>query len=509
MSLPREPRQKMINMMYLVLTALLALNVSAEILNAFKTVNKSLEITNVTVNNSSETIMKSLEDKMLDPATAARAKKWYPKAKQVQDYSKTAYAFIQVIKDDIIKQGGGDPDKTSFKADNLDIATRLMIDGGKAKELQAQLETFKKNVLGVDPSIDSAFANTLPINTAVPTTVSKANRTFARAYFHMVPTVAALTILSKFQNDIKTSENKIVQFLHSKVGEVAVRFDTYNAFAATNKSYIMPGDEMEVMAGVGAFSKAALPQITIDGSPESLTEDGAAHRKMRASDALGKHTISVIIKYKDLDGADQVTKKDIEYIVGQSAASIALDKMNVMYIGVDNPVTISATGGGAEKLQVSITGGGGSLINKGDGAYIARVNSVTDECWINVSVDNRPAGKSKFRVRTIPMPIATVGGVASNENIPAGQFKAQQGVGAYIKDFPFELKYTVTGFTLVSDNDDGDLEEAICTGNMWSDKAANIVKNLKAGRTVSIENIRAMGPDGRNQKLPGLTYYIK
>jgi gliding motility-associated protein GldM len=510
MALPREPRQKMINMMYLVLTALLALNVSAEILNAFKTVNKSLETTNVTVNNSTGAIMKSLEDKLADPKTVEKAQFWLPKAQQVQALAKTAYSYIQTIKDDIIKQGGGNVDKASFKADNLDIATRMMIDKGKGKELLKQLGDFKTNVLKVDPSIDSMFGgNQLPINLETPKTQSSSNNTWERAYFHMVPTVAALTILSKFQNDIKTSENKIVEFCHNQVGAVVVRFDTYNAFAATNTSYIMPGDEMEVTAAVGAFSKAALPEITIDGTSEAITGDGAAHRKVRASEALGKHTIMVNIKYKDQDGKDQSVSKPIEYIVGQSAASIALDKMNVLYIGVDNPVTISATGGGSEQLDVSISGGGGTLRNNSGGSYTARVNSVTDECWINVSVKGKTAGKSKFRVRTIPTPIATVGGVLSNDNMTVGQFQAQSGVGAFIKDFPFELRYSVTSFTFVTDNDDGDLEEAICQGNTWNDKAQKLIKSLKAGRTVSIENIRAVGPDGRNQKLSGLTYYIK
>src|ERR1700754_3515440 len=115
MSLPREPRQKMINMMYLVLTALLALNVSAEILNAFKTVNRSLETTNATVNNSTAAIMQSLEDKKGDPKTAEKAAIWLPKAQQVTGYSKEVYTYIQAIKADIIKQCGGDVNSNSFK----------------------------------------------------------------------------------------------------------------------------------------------------------------------------------------------------------------------------------------------------------------------------------------------------------------------------------------------------------------------------------------------------------
>src|SRR5215831_9655722 len=235
MALPREPRQKMINMMYLVLTALLALNVSAEILNAFKTVNKSLETTNVTVANSTETIMSSLEDKLNDPKTAEKAKIWYPNAKKVQDASKDMYSYIQALKDDIIKKGGGNVDDRGFKADNLDIATRLMVDQKKGIELKKKLEDYKSTVLAVDPEMGKAFATTLPINTEIPKQQSKSNNTFERAYFHMVPTVAALTILSKFQNDVKTSENKLVEWCHNQVGAVKVRFNHYVPFAATDK----------------------------------------------------------------------------------------------------------------------------------------------------------------------------------------------------------------------------------------------------------------------------------
>jgi gliding motility-associated protein GldM len=510
MSLPREPRQKMINMMYLVLTAMLALNVSAEILNAFKTVNKSLETTNATVNNSTDAIMKSLEDKQTDPKTAEKAAIWLPKAKAVQEYAKSMNTFIQSLKNEIIKEGGGDPDKSSFKADNLDIATRLMLDKGKAKELLAKLTEFKNNILKkVDPSIDSAFATTLPINLETPKTQSKSNNTWERAYFHMVPTVAALTILSKFQNDVKTSENKIVEFCHNKVDRVVVRYDTYAAFAQSSSSYVMPGDEIEITAGVGAFSKAALPIVNIGGSVEPLGEDGAAHKKMTAATTLGEHTIMVNVEYTDQEGNKQTIQKPIKYIVGQSSASIALDKMNVLYVGVDNPVSIAASGGGADKVQVSISGAGGSLQSLGGGKYIARVNSVTDDCKITVTVDGRVAGASVFRTRTIPKPVAVVGPYSSGDNVPANGLRAQIGVGAGVRDFPFEFKYNVTRFVLSADNDEGYIDEAPCQGNQWSAAANSILGKLKTGRTVTIDEIYATGPDGRSQKLPSLVFYIK
>jgi len=510
MALPREPRQKMINMMYLVLTALLALNVSSEILNAFKTVNRSLENTNKTVDHSTGTIMKSLLDKLSDPMTAAKAQIWYPKAKQAQDLTKPVFDYIQTLKDRILDESGGDhkdPSK-SFKEDDLETPTRIMVDKGHGKKLLDLLTKYKNDMLAIDPTIKTEFENTLPIDLTKPSSRNKAGKTWEGAYFHMVPSVAALTILSKFQMDVKTSENRVAQFCHNKVGEVIVRYDTYAAFAETNSSYVMPGDEMEITAGVGAFSKAALPTVNIDGANVPLDADGAAHRKLNAATSLGKHVVNVTVHFTDQEGKLQTVTRPIEYTVGQAAASIALDKMNVLYIGVDNPVSISTTGGGSEVQEVSITGGNGNIKSLGGGHYIVRVNSVTDECYVAVSVKGKVAGKSQFRTRTIPRPVATVGGAESGDNMTVGQFRAQTGVGAYIKDFPFELRYTVTSFTLTADNAEGDIEEAPCTGNLWSPKAATMIKNLAPGRTVTVDDIRAVGPDGRSQKLPSLVYYI-
>ena len=133
MALPKEPRQKMINIMYLVLTALLALNVSAEILNAFKTVDDSLTSTNTTINRSTETIMKSLEDKMSDPTSKVKAEIWYPKAQKAMELSSKMYDYIKTLKERILKEAGFNPNASnkfdsSYALDNLDIATRILVE---------------------------------------------------------------------------------------------------------------------------------------------------------------------------------------------------------------------------------------------------------------------------------------------------------------------------------------------------------------------------------------------
>ncbi len=502
----------MINLMYLVLTALLALNVSAEILNAFKTVNNSLTSTNKTINSSTETILSSLEEKTHESASAVKAAIWYPKAQSAVTLTKDMNNYIQSLKDEIMKAADFDPKKngdSSFKQDNLDITTRIMVEEKKGEELRKRLQAYKTALLGIDPLIADQLGKSLQIDLSIPPVQDKSNKTWEAAYFHMVPTVAAITILSKFQNDVKTSENKVVALCHEQVGKVVVRFDTFKPIVGQNSNYLMPGQEIEVMAGVGAFSKASLPKISINGQGAPLDEDGVANLKF-AGGGIGTHTVPIHIVYQDQDNITRTIDKEIQYTVGQANASIALDKMNVLYIGVDNPVSVAASGGGDDKVQVSISGGGGSFTKVGAGKYNFRVNTVTDDAKITVTVDGKVAGVSQFRVRTIPNAGAYIGGKESGSNMSAGEFINQTGIGAGIKNFPFELSYKVVSFTVTCDNDEGDIESVDVQGNVWSPRAQQMIrKNVKAGRLVTIDNIRVLGPDGRTTASPSLVYYIK
>ena len=509
MSLPKEPRQKMINIMYLFLTAMLALNISVEILNAFKTVNRSLENTNTTVNQSTATIMKSLEAKTIDEQTKERALIWYPKAQQVVSTSQALYDYIGSLKSKILTLAGGKPGDPNPKYDegNQSIVTKLMIDQKEAKKLFAALSKYKTDILGIDSSIKTEFEKSLNIDLSNPPGQDGRIKPWEIAYFNMVPTVAGLTILSKFQNDIKTAENKVVTFCHQKVGEVKVIFDSYAAIVGQNSNYLMPGQELEIKAGIGAFSKAAQPTISIGGANVAIGDEGFALSKIQAG-GVGSHSVPVRISYfNQTTGKDEVKEVNVEYVVGSANASIALDKMNVLYIGVDNPVTIAASGGGDDKVNASITSG--SLSRVGPGKYIARVNQVNDNTVITVSVDGKVAGASQFRVRTIPEAQAYVGGQPSGANIAAGAFKAQGGVGAGIKNFPFELSYDVVSFTFTCDTDE-DIVSIPGSGAAFSGAVRNAINQyVQAGRMVTIDNIRVKGPDGRTTTAPSLVYYIK
>lgn len=498
----------MINLMYLVLTALLALNVSAEILNAFKTVDNSLNKTNSTINISTANIMESFKLKMNDPKTRDKAMAWMPKAEQAQKLTADMYNYIESLREAIRKEAVVKPDGGIEKEDNQDIATRIMVKEGKGKELQAKLAKYRADMVAlIGPDKKAEFEKSLQIDANLPTGLQGGNKTWEDAYFHMVPTVAALTILRKFENDVKTSENRVVTYLHEQVGKVEVIFDSFEAIVGQNSKYLMPGQELEITAGLGAFSKSKVPDIYIGGAKVQTNEKGMAVYKSAAG-AIGAHTIPVKVSFLDQDGKQQERTFNVDYTVGQANASIALDKMNVLYIGVDNPVTIAASGGGDDKVQVSITGGGGSITRVGQGKYNVRVSSVTDDCRINVSVDGKVAGASQFRVRTVPTPQAYVGGQASGASVSANILANQEGIAAGIKDFPFELKYTIAEYQVIGLNDEGDIIKASGNGPAFTPQARKIMQIAKPGDVIQINNLYCNAPDGRRIKLPALVYNI-
>src|SRR6476660_2541695 len=195
MALPKEPRQKMINIMYLVLTALLALNVSSEILNAFKVVDKSLMTSNENLTSSNTTLYKSLEAKLKDNETAERAKPWYEKAQQAQKLSSDMDAYINQLKTDLKKEAGSKmvDGKEQFKEDDLEAATRLFGSGEGGKKqgpiFESKLKAYREAMLNIDPAIRKEFERNFPVDVAPQVGQDGKSKEFTEAFFHMTPTV--------------------------------------------------------------------------------------------------------------------------------------------------------------------------------------------------------------------------------------------------------------------------------------------------------------------------------
>jgi len=508
MSLPKEPRQKMINMMYLVLTALLALNVSAEILNAFKTVDRSLMIASGVAEQKNEEIFKSFKAKLEDPTSREKAAIWEPKAQQARKISDELYNYIEGLKLELKKESGLKivDGKEEFKEDDLDAGTRLLVQfapegKGKGKELFEKLKAYKEQLLSIDPEMKKEIEVGLPLDLTIPPTTSDAGKNdWAYAYFHMTPTIAAITIMSKFQNDVRNSESKAVEFCHKQIGQVEIIYDQFQAFAGTNTQYLMPGEELVITAGIGAFSKAAQPSISIDGANVPLNTEGTAEYKTRVG-ASGTGIKRVRISYAKPDGTTAVVEKEIKYTVGIPAGlTVSTDKTRVFYKGLENPLSVTG-GGGDEKVNVSIEGAGASLRKVGPGQYIVsctQLGSVTV-----VANDGKNIQRIAIPVKRVPDPIVIVGGSAGGA-MPANVFRVQSGAIAELRDFVFEgVAYKVMSFMLICTGKGFDEPEfaEVNSASFKDASAQTLIKRCQAGTTVTIGEIKVLEPGGGSRKL--------
>jgi gliding motility-associated protein GldM len=529
MSIPKEPRQKMINMMYLVLTALLALNVSTEVLNAFMTVNNSLQKSNGVVDEKNNLTYNAFKREKADQQTAALAKIWAPPAESVQNYSTALSNYIQSLKDNLIDESGGKmvDGKKEFNIGDLDAATRMFDTKGEGKVLYNKLIQYRKDLLAtLDPAnfpdqsdtikaelkrAIAEFSHRLPLDTRIPVsetgeaTSGDSAKDWTIRYFHMTPTIAALTILSKFQSDVKGSESQVIDFLHKQIGEVKVVFNKFQVLAQANANYLMPGDDLIVTAGVGAFSDAARPDVFVNGTKYEVGPDGTASFKTKA-EGSGDKTIMVDVSFTKPDGSKETKHMPVKYTVGTpSGASIFLEKMNVMYVKEDNPVTISGGSVGAEKVHVSFTNGDITHVS-GDEYNV--VPTTPGEGKIIVTANGKPK-EFKMRVKYLPNPTGFIG-THTGGVVSSAEFKAIGGVLAKLEGSEFQSSFVVVGYTLAGLG--GNIPQYVEVSNngpRWTGQAEALVTRASPGAHIFITHLQVKGKDGRVRELPDMSFMLK
>ncbi|HTE23160.1 type IX secretion system motor protein PorM/GldM [Flavitalea sp.] len=508
MSLPKEPRQKMINMMYLVLTALLALNVSSEVLNAFKTVDNSITSANGVLTGNNNQLYASFTEKLADPKSAEMAKIWKPKADAASQISKKLFDEIEGLKMEIKVAAGYHPETgdTVWAIDHLDAPTRIMDKKGEGEKLYKKLEQFKKDMLNIDPEIGKEFAKRLPLDLSVPVAQDGTKKSWTESYFHMTPAIAAITILNKFQNDIKNSEYQVVSYCHTKIGEVKVRFDKFGFVGGLSSSYLMPGEKLEVYAGLGAMSSASAPQISINGRPAPIGADGMATMDMAAG-GTGSGKAHVVVRYFDQNGVAKVIEKDLPYTVGApSGVSVSADKMRVLYIGVDNPLTITA-GVGSEKVNATLDGAG-TISKVGGPKWVVKPLGNPRTSAINVIIDGKKTAV-EYRIKTLPPPASFVGAKRGGA-MPSADFKAMAGVIARLLDSEFEAPYKVLSYQVGALGGKYPVYQiANNEGNRWSGNAKTIIDGATPGTSIFFDQIKVVGPDGRTVDLPMMSFLLK
>ena len=508
MSIPKEPRQLMINLMYLVLTAMLALNVSAEIINAFFMIDKGIKKSNDIVGTANDQIIAAIDKTV---KAYPKNKIYLEKSQEAHKISKEFYEYVQGIREEIVEAAGGIDPETGKPKDkkNKDVTTRILVDEGRGAELEKKIKETREKFLALMPADDAKGKKEM--ETALALDLDKAyeesGSTWPEFNFRQMPVAAVIPMFSKFQNDAKTSETALLNYFAKRAEGTDIKFDSFEPVVSAKKGYIIQGEKYEAEVFLSAYSKQSSGNTRISAGGQSLTvRDGKGlYTTTPSSTGTKKYTVNISVK-NPLTGETKSYKKEFEYEVGKRSVTVSADKMNVFYIGVDNPVSVVAAGISSNDLRVS--GSGINLSKKGGGKFNVRATR-PGKASITVSGGGLKSTKFDFRVKRIPDPVARLGNKDSGA-LGTGEFKAQGGVGAWLDNFDFEAKCKVEGFILTRVAKRQDPVDAPNRGARFSGQAQRLVNMASPGDIYYFENVRARCPgDGAARKINSLVFKIR
>jgi gliding motility-associated protein GldM len=517
------PRQKMIGMMYLVLTALLALNVSKEILNAFVIVEDGLNTTNSNFDGKNSVLYAKFEKAMVDNKT--KTEPFYNKAKAVKKSSTELCKMIDDLKSELYLEVQKLPSKEvadTFQLknldskDNYDIPTHFLLGASPEKPgadahimpLKAALEKYRKDLINAVPENERSSLK-LGLNTQDLVNYEGKKVSWEFNNFDHTTMAATMCIFAGIKNDIKNAESDVVNLLLRAIDANDFKFDAIEAKVVAPTSYIMAGEEYTADIFVSAHSSTQDPQVIVGTSENVPVTDGVGKYVVKTS-AEGLQEYSGVINVKAPDGSVKPYPFSGSYMVAKPSMAISPTKMNVFYIGVENPVDISVAGASPTDVVATISGGGGSIINKGQGHYIVKVTS-GNECNVNVAVKTKDGSKSmgamKFRVKKVPSPQASFAGVIGDGKVSKGELLNAGGVIPKLDDFVFDLKFPVISWNM-SIFINGAYADYSAQGPGATSQMKGLLEKVKPGQKVLIEEVRVQCPDGV-RKITGCVLKVK
>lgn len=502
----QTPRQKMIGILYLVLLGLVALNVSDSILEAFKNLTDSLNASTQNVQSGVEATYASFEATKLKDEPA-RAKPIYDKAKLASSYTNELEIYLVELKK-LFEQEGGGYDKSTgdiSKRDNLDISPRLMINENRASELKKKINDTRSKLLGL---LDEKERKGISFSLEAKDSPSRGgiSKSWEQSNFgDGIPLTAALTALAKIQADTKNAESEIVKRILGKMDIAVVNLDQFSAVAVAPTSYLIVGQPYTAEVFLTASDSKSSPDITVGGSRLQIKEGKGTYTVNTAKEGIFSWTGTVRVKQTD-GSIKTYTTPEQKYQVARPSVVVSPDKMNVFYVGVPNPVSVSAPGIPKENLSVTISSGS---ISGSNGKYTVNVTSPGSVAKVNVSatingkVQN--IGSSDFRIKRIPDPKAKFAGKTGG-SLSSVIIKSQGSIFAILDQFDFDAKFDVTRFSLVIARPRADVVVLQATGNTFSTQMRAAIAAVTPGTRVIFDDIVAVGPDGTQRQLDPMVF---
>jgi len=501
----QTPRQRMMGILYLVLLGLIALDVPDSLLDAFKHISDSLSASKTNVETGIDQTFKTFEATKLKEQPV-RAQPIYDKAQKAKKLADDLNAYVETIKEKFKSETGGMDAATgdyNGRAD-LDVSVRIMIQNGKGEAyiIHKKIDDTKAAMLGLLNAKERQGVD-LSLDAQAPKPVAGfPDKDWENANFgEGIPMAAAMTALIKIQSDTKNAENEVVKKILGEVDQAVVNLDQFTAVAVAPTSYVIAGQPYTAQVFLTASDSKSNPDISVSGS--RLPVSGGKGTYSVSTSAEGIKTWQGTITVKQNDGTLKTYTTPVQtYQVARPSAVVSPEKMNVLYIGVPNPLAVSAPGIPAEKLHLSMSSG--SLSQDKPGHYIGRVTTV-GTATVSVSGEIAPGktvnlGSTLFRVKRIPDPKFQFAG-KSGGTTSAANVRAQDYVFAKLENFEFDAKFNVTHFTLMVIKPRQDPLIKTGNGNTLTGDMHAALGSVTPGTTIVFKDINAVGPDGSTRYL--------
>jgi|TARA_B110000459_G_scaffold110626_1_gene122611 gliding motility-associated protein GldM len=550
-----SPRQKMINMMYLVLTALLALNVSKEVLNSFFEVNTGVvRTTNNFSSKNNETYNAFTAAAELNPVKAGpfrdQALSIKKEADALVDYiQELKYNLVlladnevflgqytdlegEVIEGNRTELSWNDLSKEKKKLnianlsnkENREASGELLVNSGKALELKGFINDYRTKLIETAGSNDVLKLN---INSALSTSDKRLSGQSAKISwevynFEDMPSVGALTLLSKMQSDVRNTEADIIKLLRENIDAGSLKFTSAEAIQIPTSTFVLRGDSFRSQIFISAKDTTQDPTIYVGdydsigpgqyemvGNFDTVKVINGKGMFSRRTSSAGLQNWGGLVAMKTETGTKTYPFKG-SYLVANKTAVVSPVNMNILYLEVDNPLKISVPGFSAGDISASFNNGKLVPTKKNIGEYIARPNKKGKaQVTLYAKVDGKKSkmGSVEFRVKEVPPPKAKVqfasetGGTMMIDKM---RMVNSGGVLAELKDFDFKgVRYVITSYRLTGMYKGEQMKEDT-KGPAFNDKMINVIKNTKSGNTITISNIKAKRVDAKNTAVRAL-----
>lgn len=532
-SAKQTPRQKMIGMMYLVLTALLALNVSKEVLDGYSVVNSSVLQSNDAFSNKRDDTYARLErDYSMNQIEVGP---FYEKSKVAKKLSSEMVQYIENLRNELIAETEGVPlDSAKNMAvsdlrnkDNYTIPTNFLIganeDGanGRASLLKKRIKEYRNAVLNL---LDPKYRNQVKIGLETDGVYQNANgqkQNWEIHHFYDIPLAADIPILNKLITEVNNAELEIVDGLIREISAEDYRYDKVAARILPKTNFLFSGDQYEAEVIVAAFDTSQNPNVYlmrgVDSLPVSMKDKATLITGQNGSlkfkfpvNKTGSDKFAGFVSVRNNSGKENNYHFNSEFFVAKPSLTVSATNMNVLYVGVNNPISISVAGIPAENISPVISVG--SLkSDKNKSGWIANVPPNVDEAKINISVKINGAlkfmGSETFRVKKLPDPDPFIarakGGFVNRDNlIIAGKI-----IPRLPSDFEFDYQFQIQSFSMSLQRGFNTLKFE-SKNDKLTDEMIKQIKNTNRGQVVIFDDIVAKGPEGTNRTLNPLIITI-